>query len=276
MGVNLYDVMPLVKNRSSGVSKSVLEAHTIYTNEVDATVRTLRNLTSAIDVDSTISAVLSQYNKTTRDLIVEHFTKTLVLPNNISYHEKVQRKVWKRSNYEWEFSQGDHLHSGLDRMNRSPRSHLVDLVEISKIANMIIIPFEYLEPKSYTSESYGMQSSIQSFVRVSKECGFDTYVIAPLRHYSILKHLNAADPNGQIIGNAYQQNFDVLSMMLPAMLMFSDRLSNVEGGLSQLYSKVDTLDASMKGIVRGLESMERQLTQLQAKVEQQIVMVHMP
>lgn len=272
--MNLLDVIPVAKPRSTGVAKGKVDAYDKFRSDLQTTLNTVHPLMfkdtryrseSYDEVTGIVNKLVTNFNNQTLSLVTDHFASTMSLPNNIN-HSSLKVDV----SHEGFFARNVPLtHSDLGKLNSSPRSKLSDLMEISKIANMIVIPVDYLNPQSYSEEKYDLRQSIDRFQISSKRVKMDTYVICPLRHYSILHHLKSDNPNGQIVGNAYAQNFDVLAMMMPAMIMFTDRLTNVEGGLQSLYAKINTLDASMKGVVRGMESMEKQLSQLQEKVEKQ-------
>lgn len=273
--MNLLDVIPVAKPKSTGVAKGKVDAYAKFRSDLQTTLDTVHPLMyenggryKSDMYDSGIAIakkLVDSHNGQTLKLIEEHFATTMAIPNNLG-HQSLKVDVGHEGFYLRDIPL---THSDLGRLNASPRSKLSDLMEISKIANMVVIPFDYLNPQSYAAERNSTRSAISAFNTSSKRVKMDNYVICPLRHYSILHHLKAENPNGQIVGNSYAQNFDVLAMMMPAMIMFSDRLTNVEGGLQSLYAQVNSLDASMKGVVRGMESMEKQLSQLQEKVEKQ-------
>lgn len=231
---------------------------TLYSSATDAGQRT-----TLVD---TAKMVLSNHNDLTRQLIVDTFKDQGYFPANLENTAlHIDTYYGLRSNLaELPMNMGAY-----GKFNATPRSKVSDLIEISKVANMIVIPFEYLNPESYKGEPWQTPEEIKGFKKACDDTGMQMFVICPLRHYSILQHLRAPDANLPIVANAYQQNFDVLGMMMPAMMMFSDKLSTIECNLETLYKKIDTLDSSMKSIVRGMESMETKLNQLQAKVEEQ-------
>lgn len=276
MTINLLDVIKLHKPKPSNLAKDELDsllAKRAATEAALQAISTAMNQRDANFSDEDRAAMrhtgklLSKYhNQSETSLMTDFFHRSGALPSNA---------VQQEFGLEWNYSRGAQVVKGdgkiamIDKFNQSPQVAIVDLLEISRIANMIIIPFDYLNPQSYKNESYDTRDSIASFRKTSIAANMQMYVICPLRHYSILEHLKAQDANMPIIANAFQQNFDVLGMMMPAMMMFSDKLQGMEGDIRQLYGRIDTLDASMKGVIRGMESMTLKLDALQATVEKQ-------
>lgn len=261
--MNLLDIIPVASKSKAKLAPKVLAEFEQTRDNIKITCSTLNTELGRSVAENSIAQLVQKLNQHSEKVATTFFMEHLALPDNLQFDEYFVDR------YGGPLITSRSSRSTLMQFSQSPRINLVDLVDISAKAGMIIIPFEYLNSASYKNEDYTTTSVIRKFDRAAKEKGLITWVVCPVRHYSILDHLKAKDANQAIIGNAYQANFDILNMMMPALLMLSDRLTVVEGGLTSLYTKVNELDASMRGVVRGLESMEKQLKALQDKVEQQ-------
>jgi hypothetical protein len=279
MSLNLLDVVTVQKPKPANLNKAELEELNAARFAAELSLNTIgkamaksnaaRSVKYSEECEAMATAgkiIAAQQNAAEIELMTAFFHRTGSLPANAE-QQAIELDTYYRNDVKVEKGLG--RIDVIDRFNQTPRVAMPDLMEISRIANMIVIPFDYLNPQSYKDESYEMRQSIQRFRDAAVKASMQMYVICPLRHYSILEHLRATDANLPIAANAFSQNFDVLGMMMPAMMMFSDKLQNLEGDIRQLYSKVDTLDAGMKGVVRGMESMTQKLDALQATVEKQ-------
>lgn len=196
----------------------------------------------------------------------KHFEDRGSLPSDVPYMiAKPNRAYSSYRDAPYEMAESDDT---LARMDKTPRAMKSSLMEISAQAKMTVMPFEYLNPKSYSNESRDMKRSIEKFNAAAPEVGMQVAVIAPLRHYSILHHIKAKDPNGSIIGNDYQQHFDMMSMIMPMLLMVSDRLDFLELSTDDLRKRMDAMDAQMKQVARSIESMQVQLKRLEDRVSE--------
>lgn len=262
--MNLLDVIPVTTTKAVPASKELRDAHLLARQAVMSTAETLSRVWKtdrSIDLTKILASVAKLENDRVDVAMTDFFKKHGRLPSDLAYdHVRAPR-------YSDELMPTTDTNNWLSKFSDTPRITAEGVKQIAADANMIIIPFDYLDPRSYSNADYYLRQSINGFRKASKDGGMTAYVVAPLRQYSILQHLKADDVNLDIIANAYQANFDVLGMMMPAMLMFSDRLTNVEGGLQQMYKNINTLDANLKGIVRGMEAMEKKLADISSKLE---------
>lgn len=263
--MNLHDVVPLTKTpntKQSAVFLAEMEAKrnaTIAAMNVIVDSLPAQSIANRDTMKETLRLLCKIHNDRLLASSADAFAKTGVLSptglNTITYDHYYLRISEKP------------LESSVTKMNSSPRSKIGALKELAAKAGMIIIPFSYLNRKSYSSEMRSTVNSIAEFDEASKNLNMATYVICPIRHYSLINHLKSKNPNLPIIANEHQIHFDTMAMMMPALLMMEDRITGLEGDTKSLLAKFDTLDQATRNIVRGMESMEKRLDALAKTVE---------
>lgn len=282
--MNLYDVITLQKQTSIDIPVEQLAEYEQWRDSIISGVKFLELMQINKDfTDTAYREILKQtgnvLTEKTQKLVKEHFLNTLCVPQNIdptpfwgikySMSSEPNKTEICRDNSR--HSETAYIINAIQNMSKCPKATLKDLVALADATGMIIVPYAYLNPNSYKTESYSLQNQLKNFNRSSQLAGLETYVICPISHYSVLHHICSDNPNRQIIGNRYQQQFNVLEMMMPAMLMLSDRITVNEKDINMLIKKINSMDTSMQGLIRSVEAMDRQLRNLQDKIEREYV-----
>ncbi|MEO5927173.1 MAG: hypothetical protein ABIP96_00710 [Patescibacteria group bacterium] len=116
--------------------------------------------------------------------------------------------------------------STLKYIMTSPKVELSHLRELGDQVKFVTIPFAYLDPASYVDESLEMKQAIQRFVDVLSP-SFHPYVLCPIEHYSLARHIEAREDLPVMVPEQYAQVFQMLEMCLPVFRGFKKDISEL-------------------------------------------------
>lgn len=144
---------------------------------------------------------------------------------------------------------------------QSPTVSLADARKIADKLSYLIMPFEYLDERSYQQERRPTFEAIKGFAD-DLEAWFDIYVLAPIPYYLVQKHVRAKTDRSLYAGKAVAQAFMAVTMSIP---MFRAILGDVE----DLRKRMDRLDARVTNAEAELKNLARRIDDLQAQAERQ-------
>lgn len=94
-----------------------------------------------------------------------------------------------------------------------PKVELSRLRELADRVGFLVMPFAYLDPRSYGDEPDEMKQAIRGFANLSPK--LLTYVLCPLEYYSLGRHIDATADLPIYVSPDYIQTFLALDMCLP-------------------------------------------------------------
>jgi len=149
----------------------------------------------------------------------------------------------------------------ISRIAQTPKVKLGYLRELADRLGFILVPFNYLDPRSYDQEDYNLRSAIGNFQK-KLEPWFNIYILSPIHFYDVQKHV-AADVDLPIYANKdAAQAFMAINMMLP---MFRTLSMNIE----QLCEKSREMGVFVNRTAQELKNLINRVAALEAQVEKQ-------
>lgn len=154
------------------------------------------------------------------------------------------------------------LHT-LEKVSKTPKTTLRDIRELTDALGFVVVPFEYLDPRSYENETSAMRSAIRAFARVQ---GFDTYVLAPLQFYSLDRHVRAKNGNKPIYPGRNAQAFLSVSMTIPMLRIMINDLNDLKDRVENLEVRVDSAEQNLEMLRTQLEDLATQVAEQQRQI----------
>lgn len=128
--------------------------------------------------------------------------------------------------------------SMLNTITASPRAELAHLRALADTLGFLIIPFGYLDPRSYAEESHEIQYAIRGFNDILSS-KFLIYALCPLEHYSLERHIANAENTPFHVPKEYAQAFMALDMCLPIFRSMQSDISKMREDISVLSKKLE-------------------------------------
>lgn len=263
MMANLYDVVVLEKPTRAKVSKAEIENYNNLITDWENFSKFVKDVMPEYSSrDKVVTPIIESLNSKIQKLRTKSFEDNGFLPKELENIKRyyIPERYSYRNNSEMEVSISKELIDEFTTLSATPRTKLSELKMIADKLGMIVIPYDYLNPKSYRDESYELRNSITNFVSVSKKIGAQTYVICPPNHYGIEQHVKSENPDLPIYGGVHQTIFMTIGMNIP---MFRSILND----LSELRGKVSNLDRNIQNINQNMISMQNQIDSLSKEVE---------
>lgn len=240
---NLYDVIelspitkdkPVVKPLLTKVNKHLADLGPLISKS------TMDSLTD--DINASLSAQ--------REAL---FNENLSLPSDLLRSRRLYHKQGVIHDYE-------DSTDARTKLAQSRKTTLAHLKRTADMLNMIIMPFDALNPKSVSSTSYGRQSSIHSFTGWAATANLDCYVVAPLSLYSVQSHVQSKTP-GWLYSSVHDSILTTMSLQLPMFRSLSAAVTSLESRVSELESFRTTMTNQMADITSRLTDLEHRVAE---------------
>lgn len=152
-------------------------------------------------------------------------------------------------------------HDPLISLSESPRSTLSELRDISDKLGKVIMPFQVLDYRSITNESYAVRVQIESFDKAVKSSNMDIYVIAPLQLYDIHQHvkLNSGNQSLDFYSKDFQQIFTTIQLQIPLFSSIVESIKGLEGRVKELENVTNQIKIQVSSIQKQLESIQNDI-----------------
>lgn len=198
--------------------------------------------------------------KFTEESIIKSITETGTLPVNLesnSYGVSFYDELVVKSN------------PVMDMFAKTPKASLEALRKVVNDTKMILAPFDFMEDKAYTGESFTVRSAIRNFHKESTKYNLKTFAVMPVKYLSIQKVIENYNPSMEIYAPNHRPYFDMLDMLMPVILMMNSKLKEMGIRLDNVESRLDAMDADMKSVVQSINNMSRQLARIQDNLKEQ-------
>lgn len=263
--MNLHDVVPLQKVKTTKRPAGLADLVASQKPLIDAIETISRSLSHDRATNEVIDRLRIEVADKSNKFLLDYFKKNDALPDvelvTVSHSSYDGAKLVNRSAVQI-------LGSNVGRLAESPRAKLSDLRSLSDALALTIIPVDYLSKKSYEG-SYNVENQVNLFRKAAHEQEMDVYVMAPVRHYDVLRQIKSQDPGGQMYSLHHNTAFESLQMTMPALVMMSDAIVNIGSDLQSIFKRLDSLESTVKSTVRGLELMDKRMTELSKRVDEQ-------
>lgn len=132
----------------------------------------------------------------------------------------------------------------LNALLEMPRMSLSNMRKVADALGFVLIPFDYLDARSYEKETDAKKKTIERF-HADLGAWFDLYAIAPLGHYSLERHVASSSELGLRVPNKYEQAFMALDMVMPILRevkALGKRVEKHEKVLTETVSRLNKLE----------------------------------
>ncbi len=148
-------------------------------------------------------------------------------------------------------------------LSLSPKSTTDSMRSLADALGMVIIPAAALNRKSINTADYTTRSTIDSFLRATKEAAMDAYVVCPVSLYDVLAHASDnTDSSVASYSKRYESVMMAISMQIP---MFRTIMANVQA----LDNRVSQLEVMVKNVRTQVATLQAQVDRLQDQVDRE-------
>lgn len=151
----------------------------------------------------------------------------------------------------------------------APKITTSSIRSISKIAEMVVIPFEYLNELSFRNEGFSLKRKIDNFKESCKKRNLDVYVVTPITNLSVQNMIDSYNSK-QIITNSYSRYFDMLELMFPVLLMMNNNIKQLGFKVEELTTRVNDLSDEMKSVAASLVQVQKQISRIEIETKEKI------
>jgi len=148
-------------------------------------------------------------------------------------------------------------------LSRTPKANASSIRDLCDALGFIIIPFEYLDQRSYANERSDMQRRIQRFAAIE---GFQAYVLCPVAHYSLDRHVRSKDPNLQMYVGRHTQAFMAAQMTIPSLRTIIVDLEAVKAQIKGFDARMESAEQNMQMLARLLQELQNQVQEQQRQI----------
>ena len=148
--------------------------------------------------------------------------------------------------------------TNLNLLSSSPKSLSSTMINIADKFNMLIIPFEFMDKRGYSSETYETRAQIKEFNNTATKYKLKVFALCPVNYYNLEQHANSPDADQLVYGGGE------LSMVITGVTLNLPMFRSLLNQISQVKSDVDNLKKSVNIQLTGLQN---QLNMLQNQVE---------
>lgn len=212
-----------------------------------------------------LEAAAKTVNDTTTVLRKQAFMQNLAMPTEIDVMKKIEVQT---SYYDDDVSSKRSLiYDEFTRLNCLPRTTTAKLMKLADTFSMCIIPFRFLDERAYTSEDYSVRNEIKSFDRFASAADLQTYVVCPIKYYSVEKHASAENPDGMVYGGAdLGMVLASVSMNIPMFRTILNQIADVKSDMKTLRTQIST---QMQGMQKQVETLQAQVENIQRRLVEQ-------
>jgi len=154
----------------------------------------------------------------------------------------------------------------LTKAAKAPRIQLSEAREIADKLGFVIVPFEYLDPRSFEDESTELKKAIKAFDAKLSDM-YDIYVLAPVHHYSIAKHVRATSDLKIYPGKPCEQAFLAIDMAIPVFRSIFLNLDQLRNQAEETAEHVNRNAAAINANKQEMKNLSRRVDTLQKQVE---------
>jgi hypothetical protein len=153
------------------------------------------------------------------------------------------------------------------KLSKTPRASVEDLVEIASRLGFIIVPYEFLNPRSYETESKATKKSIAEFGQIDGK--MDVYVLCPPMHYDFGLHVKTNSPNKTIIaGEKNEQAFLALQLTLPSLRAMNHSIEGLRDSMKSMDLRIDQQNQMIHDQQRRMnESLQQHRQQVESQLK---------
>lgn len=163
---------------------------------------------------------------------------------------------------------GEDGNDTLTKAAKAPRIRLSEAREIADKLGFVIVPFDYLDSRSFEDESAELKKAIAAFdARLSDM--YDIYVLAPVHHYSIAKHVRATSDLKIYPGKPCEQAFLAIDMAVPVFRSIFLNLDQLRNQAEETAEHVNRNAAAINANKQEMKNLSRRVDTLQRQVERQ-------
>lgn len=149
------------------------------------------------------------------------------------------------------------------QLSQTPKTTTASIRELCDALGFIIIPMDYLDPRSYKDEDRSVREQITLFAKLD---GLQAYVLCPIAHYSMDRHVHAQDPNLPIYAGRHQQTFMSVQMAIPALRTIVVDLEAMKSQMKGIESRMQSAENNMQMLARLLQDVQRQVQEQQRQI----------
>lgn len=148
--------------------------------------------------------------------------------------------------------------SFISKVAKSPRVLLGEVRRLADILGFVVIPFEYMNPQAYASESWQLRDAISSFDRANNNSGlFRTYALCPIPYYSVERHVKAKDDLPVYAPPSAAQAFMALAMSIPMFRSLLRDQKDLENRLDMTRKELATLALRVEQLASQMQVTQR-------------------
>lgn len=159
------------------------------------------------------------------------------------------------------------VHETISRITDTPMIELKDVRRLADALSFAVIPFDYLDERSYQGEEWSIQSAIKGFAQ-SLSPWYHIYVLAPVAYYDVYKHVEADEDMDIYAGTQVASSFMTISMTTPMFRTIFAQIENLREQVRDTKRRVSAAENEIGNIVRRLQD----LAALAERQQQEIIM----
>ena len=164
----------------------------------------------------------------------------------------------------------------ISKAAKAPRIELAEARAIADKLGFIVVPFAYLDARSYQEESKDTIRAIKAFDKNLTDLGYSIYVLAPVHHYSLDKHVRAEGDQEIYAGKPCEQAFLAIEMAVPVFrTIFSnlqqlrDYAEDTAEEVGNNRGRIDENRAAINKNSQEIRNLRRRIDTLQKQVERE-------
>ena len=138
---------------------------------------------------------------------------------------------------------------------KSPRIELSELRQVAEKLDFVLLPFEYMRPAAYTSESASTQKSIQNFNTEMSRLG-QVYTLCPINCYDVFKHVQA-ERDLPIYGNSKNHLLQAFSTLMPLHRVTFTMITALQQKFAQVAERTEVIE---ENFAQQMDSISREFS----------------
>jgi hypothetical protein len=165
----------------------------------------------------------------------------------------------------------------LQTLADSPKVNLAEARAIADRLNFVIIPFQYLDTRSWKSEQYNTVQAINSFTGEYLSKHMKSYVICPVEYYSMEQHIQSGIDLPIYAPFSLSQVFMAVGMNVPMfrsmkkdMLEMRNEIKNINDRLRVIDEQVTNLTAQVKQLAQQVQLQTQQALMRESNLREQL------
>lgn len=147
----------------------------------------------------------------------------------------------------------------LSKLSESPKVSLSEAKRIADTLNFVIIPFAYLDVRSYKSENHGVKAAIASFTDSSLKDVITPYVICPVQFYSVENHVASGLDLPIYAPPSLVQTFMAIGINVPMFRTMKHEMKQMRNDIHYMDSRIQNLDSQVKNLSTQVQQLANQV-----------------